>query len=313
MQTIQFIIDLWFLEETDEYVFDFENAGKVEPFTLLFLSSEIKHFRDYRPERKFSGVNIKKMQEAADMGFFRAIGIEYGDADPNWEKSLTAIPIKIFYCNNIIKDADKIGKPVGEYLTGRATTLSHILTRTDSGDLFDTLQYSIREILRNVVEHSESNQFGFCAQHWPERKKVSLAILDRGIGLKQSLMQNPYLSVLNDTDAVKLAIQPGISGKAYAGVKADESNIWANSGYGLYMTSQICKMGGSFVLTSGSKGIFLSETHKRVFDIRSQGTALNLTLSTDKLKSLSLMLARLRESEEVKNAPINPSTASLGK
>jgi hypothetical protein len=313
MKTIQFIIDLWFLEESDEYIFDFENAGKVEPFTLLFLSSEIKHFRDYRPNKKFTGINIRKMQEAADMGFFRAIGIEYGDADPNWEKSLTAIPIRIFSCNDMIRNAENIGKPVGEYLTGRATSLTHILTRTDSGDLFDTLQYSIREILRNVVEHSESNQFGFCAQHWPEKKKVSLAILDRGIGLRQSLAQNPHLSVLNDTDAVKLAIQPGISGKAYNGAKIDETNIWANSGYGLFMTSQICKLGGSFVLTSGSKGVFLSETHERLFDIRSQGTALNLTLSTDKLESLSLMLTRLRESDVVKNAPLTPSTASLGK
>jgi hypothetical protein len=164
-----------------------------------------------------------------------------------------------------------------------------------------------------VIEHSESGQFGLCAQYWPEKNKVSLAILDRGIGLRQSLAQNPHLSVLNDIDAVKLAILPGISGKAYQGAKIDDTNIWANSGYGLYMTSQICKLGGSFILTSGSKGIFLSEKHERLFDIRSQGTALNLTLNTDKLESLSIMLAKLRESDDVKNAPITPSTASLGK
>jgi hypothetical protein len=124
---------------------------------------------------------------------------------------------------------------------------------------------------------------------------------------------NPFLSVLTDEDAIKLAIKPGISGKAFEGANLDETNVWTNSGYGLFMTSRICKQGGSFVITSGSKGLFLSEKREAFFDINSKGTALNMTLNTNKLEELNIKLARLRESDEVKNAPLTPSTASLGK
>lgn len=78
--------------------------------------------------------------------------------------------------------------------------MAAMLCGSDSGAVFDTLTYSVRELMRNVVEHSEAKQFGICAQYWPTKGRVEVAILDRGIGLRESLKNNPHLDVTDDKE-----------------------------------------------------------------------------------------------------------------
>ena len=170
-----------------------------------------------------------------------------------------------------------------------------ILAQSNSGDLFDTLTYSIREIIRNVIEHSKSNQFGFCAQYWQSYSSVQLSILDRGLGIKSGLSTNPNLDISDDHEALNLSLMPGISGKAYKGAKSNPNDVWANSGYGLYMTSRLCREGGSFFIASGNTGLYLSENKKRYLETPFKGTALQLTLNTNRLSSLTSMLSKYRD------------------
>ena len=52
----------------------------------------------------------------------------------------------------------------GEVLEDFAKEISSVLTQNNDEKLTEILRYCIREIFRNIVEHSHTNQFGFCAQ-----------------------------------------------------------------------------------------------------------------------------------------------------
>ncbi|WP_185230347.1 hypothetical protein [Teredinibacter franksiae] len=300
--TIQFANDLHSLPKALEYVLDFQHVGRIEPYSLLFLSSEIQRCRERYSECKFLVMNHQSKTYAAHMGFFKAFGCDFGKDPGEASGSARYLPINIWSADRLREKAAENYEAVGEFIEREAEKMSGILTQSDSGDLFDTLTYSIREVIRNVVEHSEASQFGFCAQYWPSYGKVELALLDRGIGVREGLSSNPHLKIESDHEALNCALMPGISGKAFKGVRRDKNDVWANSGFGLYMTSRLCREGGSFFIASGETGLYLSENKKRNLNTPFKGTALRLVLNTERLSSLSSMLSKYRkDASEFKN------------
>jgi nitrate/nitrite-specific signal transduction histidine kinase len=53
--------------------------------------------------------------------------------------------------------------------------------------------YSLAEILRNFLEHSQAQELWYAAQYWQSRNWVELATLDEGIGIRRSLARKPPL------------------------------------------------------------------------------------------------------------------------
>jgi hypothetical protein len=195
--------------------------------------------------------------------------------------------------------------------------MSSVLCGDDNGDLFDTLTYSIREIVRNVLEHSGAERFGICAQYWPTRQRVEVAILDRGIGLRSSLAGNPHIDVSDDKKAINFALMPAVSGIAFKGARRQRGN-WGNSGFGLYMTNRICRNGGNFFIASGDTAMLLTKGQgKRYFRCSLDGTAVRMVINTSQLTGLRESLGRYRDEgfeiqkkyAEIVN--IDPSSASL--
>lgn len=309
-ETVNFACDLERLPAADNYIFDFAQTGRIEPFAMLFLSSEFQRARSNRPDARFTVRNHTKCTYAAHMGFFKAFGLDFGKAPGEAAGSGTYLPITIYDTGQIRKDARNNSVAVGEFIENKSAEMAAILARSRSGHLFDVLTFSIREIIRNVVEHSEADQFGFCAQYWPQYNSVEVAIIDRGIGVRAGLRNNPYLEISNDHEAINLSLMPGISGRYYKGVYQDPNDEWANSGFGLYMTSRICREGGSFFIASGRTGLYLSEHKRRYLDTPYSGTGLKLTLNTERLESLQAMTRRF--AAEARNVPrsVSASVAS---
>jgi len=309
--TIEFANALLSLPTADEYVFDFSQVKFLPPFPLLYLSSEIQRCRAKHPELPFKAINIDHCTYEANMGFFRAFGMDYGKKPGEAKGSPNYLPIEIYNVAKIRQEAWKQLMPPPEFLEKKAAEITKVLTQTNRGVLYDVVVYCMREILRNVFEHSQATSFGLCAQYWPSRKRVSLAILDRGIGIKKSLSANPYLNLTTDESALEYSIQPGISGTAFEGADIDGNDTWANSGYGLYMTSNLCKESGNFFIASGGKGLYISKTIRQLIDIPFEGTALNLTLDLNNRANLSQMLEGYRKMIN-QNVKIKPSPSSEG-
>jgi len=308
--SIDFVRNLRALKPHKEINFDFTNLVTIDPFSLLLVSSEIQRCRSRLKESKFLATNFEHCSYAAHMGFFQAFGVNFGKKPGEAKGSSTYIPINIYNTQDIKKDARELMINPAELLESKAKEISNILTRSESGDLNEVLTYCLREIFRNVIEHSHSEQFGFCAQYRPSLNRVSFSIIDRGIGLKESLENNPTLNLNNDEDAIRAALKPATSGKVYKGQKNKPKGEWANSGYGLFMTSNICKRGGGFFIASGDFGYYTSENKERILETPFKGTALNLALDTNRIKNLYTMLREI-DNNDIKSKS-KPSKSSMG-
>ncbi len=297
------------LPNFDEYVFDFKGLEWVEPFSLLYLSSEIQLFREKNSTKIFKAINHQTQTYAGHMGFFKSFGCDFGSA-PGQTGNSNYIPISIYNCEKLRKDAAKNYEQVGQFIENRASEATKLLTRTNNGEIYDALTFSIREIIRNVIEHSASQRFGFCAQYWPTKNKVELSVLDRGVGIKTGLSNNPHLNIQNDQEALSLSLMPGVSGKAYKGSRQPDDGYWTNTGFGLYMTSRLCREGGSFFIASGKTSLLLSENNKENFNAPFNGTALRLILKTNRISSLSEMLSKYRKDASKFNSSLGKNNIS---
>lgn len=280
----------------EELLIDFSSMGRIEPFSMTYVA---KHIRDFNRNNKSTAVNCTGHQNkeyAANMAFFRAFGLKHGREPNSKDGNENFVPFTILRIKTIVDEASKDWKEAQDVVEKRSEHLAKVLSREEGGNLVDALTFSIREIMRNVLEHSQSRSIEYCAQFWPTYNKVEIAIIDNGIGLKKSLLANPFIEIQCDSDAIQLALMPAISSKNFKGVRVDRDNPWHNSGFGLYMISRICRLGGSFLICSGDHGIALDENGKRHIDLghRISGTAVRMVLNTSKLTDLSQMLARFR-------------------
>lgn len=314
---LEFSSKLADVEESDEYIFDFQNTRTVEPFPMLLVSSQIRRLSDKFKNSKAACSNFRHMTYAGHMGFFQAFGLEFGKFPGEAKGSSSYLPLTIYDCETLIKRAAEKGTEVGDEVEAVSKHMAGMLCGKE-GAVYDTLAYSLRELMRNVVEHSHAKQFGICAQYWPSKNKVEVAILDRGIGLQASLRHNPHLDVSDDKRAVNYALMPAVSGKAFKGARKQRGS-WANSGFGLYMTSRICRNGGTFFIASGKTGMLITHKSegKRYLPCSFQGTAIRMVVRTNQIAELKDALEQYRnegyaiQSRYKEIVHIDPSAASL--
>jgi hypothetical protein len=304
----------------NEYVLDFSRTRTVSPFGMLLVSTEIQRHASTYPEAKFSCTNFAHMTYAAHMGFFKAFGHDFGKHPGQAYGSKNYIPLTMFRTETLIRDAAMSGREVGDEIEAQSKRLAETLVGEDVGDAFETLSYSIRELIRNVVEHAQTDRLGICSQYWPSKGRAEVAIIDRGIGLRESLANNPHIDASTDKQAINFALMPAVSGKAFKGAsRRTGRSPWANSGFGLYMTSRICRNGGNFFVATGDTGMLLTagKGGKRYFNMSLQGTAVRMTVRTDQIAGLKDSLARFREEgfeiqkKYAEIVSIDPSSASL--
>lgn len=282
------------LPAMERYRIDFSEINFVEPFGMLFFATVLRQFRRSNYKIRFLADGYKQHHYAAHMGFFKAFGLDFGKEPGEAPGNAQYVPITPLAVDELRREAINHHEDERETIERRATGLATLLTRQDSGPLQETLSYSLREIFRNVLEHSGADTIWYAAQFWPEKGAVELCILDEGIGIGKSLRRNPHLTIQTDHDAIELALLPGISGVAFRGGPKQRKDPWANSGYGLFMTSQLCRRGGSFVAISGNGGVRVSEAGEERIDCRMDGTAIRLQLQTENIGALGRSLEELR-------------------
>lgn len=281
----------------DKVTIDFANMGRIEPFTMVYVAKYIREFNRRNKDTVVSCRGHKEKDYAANMAFFRAFGLKYG-REPNCvDGNDRFVPYTILRVQTIVDEATKEWEVEQEVIERRSAHLAEILAQENSGNLVDALTFSIREVMRNVYEHSKSKSIEYCAQYWPYYNKVEIAIIDYGMGLKASLQENPHVQINDHSDAIQQALMPAISSKNYKGAIINTNDPWHNSGFGLYMINRICRLGGSFLICSGNHGIKLDENGKEHIDLPHicRGTAVRMVLNTNKLTELGSMLEKFRD------------------
>jgi len=78
-------------------------------------------------------------------------------------------------------------------------------------DVFGLIQYAAGELLSNAKYHSGGRAF-VCAQFFPRRSQVHVAVADDGMGIRRSFMNTSRESEADTPDAaIRLALQPQVS------------------------------------------------------------------------------------------------------
>ena len=194
----------------------------------------------------------------------------------------------------------------GDYIIGRATQLAQIVT--GHSELQEILKYIIREIIRNVPEHSGKDDLWICGQAWPSSSysRAQIVIMDEGIGVHRSLTANQFHKRENETnlDSLRSAIRPGISKAFRRGTENRDTDRWSNSGFGLYVVSELCKkLNGRFLLISGDNYVYTSGDIEEIEDGPNQldGTlvAIELPLQNTDIDSTTLLSSIIDAGEKI--------------
>lgn len=112
------------------------------------------------------------------------------------------------------------------------------------------IRYIISELMRNVFEHSQSEMGAiFCAQYYKKSNTIRLGIVDRGVGIKQTISQ--AYPTDNDLDALKLALTPGITGTTRR-IGGTAQNV----GAGLFFIKSIAKVNRDFFMIYSGNSMY---------------------------------------------------------
>jgi hypothetical protein len=287
--------ELALLPENQLYTIDFGPLEWIEPFGLLFFARQLRTFSDRRKPNKCRAINHHRHGYAAHMGFFQSFGLDFGNDPGEAPGNTRYVPITSLHIADVEREAAENYVDVRDIIERKCASLATVLTHNEDGDLQNTLGYSLREIFRNVLEHSQAETIWYAAQYWPSKELVELSILDQGVGIQKSLSRNHHLNIRNDADAIRFALLPGVSGVAFRGGPRQRRDAWANSGYGLFMTSQICSRGGSFMICSGRSGLLLNDGVESNLDVDFEGTALRLQIYIPEIRALNEELEALRK------------------
>ncbi|WP_288745523.1 hypothetical protein [uncultured Enterococcus sp.] len=306
----------------DKVTFDFSFAIHYEPFAMLIVASKLRSIMALNNFCKFYVVSYDKSYPKT-MGFFQGFGVDVGKKPGEAPGSANYIPLTEISFKSLNAQSYAEGNiPTQQIIENESHRLAHILV-SNNDKAANILGYSLREILRNAYEHSTAKAVWIAAQKWPKIGRVEIAILDEGVGVKQAISFNPNINVPTHKDALFLAMEPGVSGKAfrYKGKeRPQDPSGWGNSGYGLFVTSEMCRRYGEFIICSGDAAIDLRKgEHYRELDCNFQGTAIMMSLDINELvhvnddllqQIISLGENQARENKLVPNAVFSASKVS---
>ena len=110
----------------------------------------------------------------------------------------------------------------------------------NAAQFLPAMEWCTNEIIDNVRIHSAASTPGMvCAQYYPNLNRLDIAVVDMGIGIKESLSESYDCS--NDSEAITTALQRGVT-----------RNKEVGQGNGLAGSQEILRLnGGSFTIWSG--------------------------------------------------------------
>ncbi len=274
----------------DAYV-DFGNTTDVRPFGMVYLGAKIREkVHAFKANgREIYVENCDSNSYAKHVGFYESFGVHVGKKVGEAIANQNYVPITCKWFSQLQDLASARCCPIGSIIEEDARHIAKVLTRRENGLLFDVMSYSLRELIRNVAEHSGSKAVWYAAQYWKATNAVEVVLLDNGIGVLESLNQNPDYIFAEDKDAIQAAILPSVSSKVRKGGKTtiDPYDVWQNTGYGLYVVSRICRILGSLLIASGSSAQYWEfDSPERSFDTSHRGTAVRIVFSIERIPFL---------------------------
>lgn len=290
---LPFVRELDYYSAHDRLIIDLPEKVFLSPFSMLLLASKIRYLKERCSNLTLIFNGWEHHGYLSHMGFFNFCGFDHGREIGEARGNENYLPIteirEASFYESKLDEYTEIQDLIQRHVDRVATVLARDSQKNQ--DLYDVLSYSLREVFRNVFEHSGARSLYFCAQYWPKSNKVEFAVCDFGKGIRNGLGENPNFRFRSDKEALEYSLLPGVSGKTHL---PRLSSTWFNSGYGLYMTHRLARNGGNFVILSGDAAIEFSKKHKYNFQTAFPGTALRVNLDISEIGSVQKRLEEFR-------------------
>jgi anti-sigma regulatory factor (Ser/Thr protein kinase) len=182
----------------------------------------------------FGNLQAKSKHYLERMKLFDFLGIESGIHITAHESTGRFIPL------TQIQTADQLSHFIIE-----VTPLLHLEPHHA-----EPIRYIMSELIRNVLEHSGSKNGAIvCAQYYPKSNTIRIGIADTGVGMWRTIHEshNP----INDLDAIRLALTPGITGTT-----SKEGGTEYNAGAGLFFIKSIATVNKDFFMIYSGRAMY---------------------------------------------------------
>jgi hypothetical protein len=280
LNAIEFINQLRTQDNTAELIIDFSELQYVFPFATLLLAESI---RDLIICREQNGLNTLSsigslafnMSEAISylmhFGFFQFVGLPYGKMPNEIPGNRNYIPIRI------LTERELTGKSarIQDAVQCESENIAGMIYDTDEKRMM--LSYCFREIIRNVFEHAMIDYCTIMAQKWNYGNvagDVEIAIVDKGKGIFDTMREAYELTSIEE--AILESLKPGTSRVR----QHQNQNEWDNTGFGLYIVSQLGRRYGNFTICSNGKLLNISTQSENFYNVAFNGTAIKLRINT---------------------------------
>jgi len=279
------------------------------PFSVAFSLSCLRAFKERNPHADLNIIPPKSLLSGSPYQWMERIGF-ISCANKIFNKpfnktsdkgSNNYIPADILILSEFISYDRLSRSDMNESILDKSGRLTTVLTHLSDGAAYNTIKYTIREIIRNVYEHSGSHEILICAQYWRNKNIVQMTICDFGMGIKNSLSANEQYADLDGYSSIKIACLPGVSGNYKDLQNKDPLKKWQNTGYGLYMASSICRNDGDFYIISNENAILFKGKERRRYEIKGfKGTLIRMTLCLDDVENFPIKFeGYLKRGEEL--------------
>lgn len=260
-----------------DVVLDFASVQFVYPYGTLVIAHAIKNFTTRRWVSNLKTSVVGHQQKCAAIsylryfGFFRYINVA-GATDEEAPGGGRYLPVTVL--NRSTLNSTRPGAVFQDAIEECSYRLARVIfPRQVEQSAINMLSYCFRELIRNSFEHANVSTCAIMAQRW-DNGVAEVAIADRGIGIFRALAAAHSLTTPDD--AVRFALRPGISSAAGSGT----GSKWDNTGFGLYVVSQLGKKFGSFAMLSAERYINPASETDVLKRIPLPGTLVKLRVAT---------------------------------
>jgi hypothetical protein len=281
-----------------ELLLDYGPIQYAFPFGALVLSEEIKRFAEDRHKlglrTQYTGYSEKNYCHSylAHIGFFEHHGISKGRKPGEASGSTAYVPFRNISLSDLQQVSKERGISQGAAIEEEAGRLAQVVLQLGEPIKDHPVAYCFREVIRNTFEHGEIATCSVCAQKW-YKGDLEIAVADRGRGILRSLSERYTFS--SNSAALREAIKPGVT---RAGDKPDVEDDWHNSGFGLYVLSELASQTGHFLICSGDSGLFCQGSDKYDRNYSFSGTAVKLSMQKPRGVNINKMIRAIVKAGE---------------
>ncbi|PGR79737.1 sensor histidine kinase [Priestia megaterium] len=304
------------LDGVDKVVFDLNELDFFKPAGMIFICSMIEtcHKKGKDVSFSYDKMHSKVKGYGEWIGFFEVANIREGRGAMSGDTYLSL-------AKENVKDFFTQSSPTTQRIEYRLEQLSleivSLLTRNspikNQGSAKKNLTYAMREIFRNIFDHSRSTDFWYAGQYYPYDGYVEITIGDNGVGLRDTIpfdIEDIWFNRNTDKKAIELALLAGVSAFSNHAYAPED---FKNSGFGLNMVKKFCEFAeGSFLIATGETAIHYTKDFNEVINTYYEGTFIRLRLNTNKMSNIrfeEVMLSAVRDAEKAGRST-KPSSAS---